>query len=156
MKARVFTSGMALFGMLWAVQAFPQAQQPAPRPAPSQPPAAPVVLLPDKPELEPKALDVLKAASAELAAAHTMSFMAIATYESPARTLQPLMLRRTKEVNRDAYRHGFRYQAAAEKLQLTSSNCRCPAVLAAGWLRRSTRTQCDADVMAGIQRGGSA
>jgi hypothetical protein len=46
--------------------------------------------LPDKPELEPKAIDILKAASAKLAAARTLSFTAIATYESPARTLQPL------------------------------------------------------------------
>ena len=67
-----------------------QTQQPSPRPAPANPGAAPVVFLPDKPELEPKAIDILKAASAKLAAARTLSFTAIATYESPARTLQPL------------------------------------------------------------------
>lgn len=61
-----------------------QAQQPNP------PPPGPMVLLPDQPELEAKALDILKAASAKLAAARTMSFTAVATYESPAKTLQPL------------------------------------------------------------------
>ena len=71
-------------GVLLATPSFGQsAAPPVPRPAP-------VVLLPDKPELEPKALDILKATSAKLAAARTMSFTAIATYESPARTLQPL------------------------------------------------------------------
>ena len=40
--------------------------------------------------LEPKALDILRATSAKLAAAKTVSFTAVATYESPARTGQPL------------------------------------------------------------------
>ncbi len=65
------------------------AQQPPPRPIPP-PSGIPTGLLPDKPELEQKALDILKAASAKLASARTMSFTAIATYESAARTLQPL------------------------------------------------------------------
>jgi hypothetical protein len=58
----------------------------------------PFVLLPDKPSLEPKALAILKAASDKLAAAHTMSFTAVATYESPARTLQPLAYTTLSEV----------------------------------------------------------
>jgi len=37
------------------------------------------------PDLEPKAVDVLKAMSARLAAAKTMTFTAVATYESPSR-----------------------------------------------------------------------
>jgi hypothetical protein len=61
--------------------------QPAPPPGP---PAPPVVYLPDRPELEPKAVELLKAMSAKLAAAKTMSFTSVATYESPARTGQPL------------------------------------------------------------------
>jgi hypothetical protein len=65
-------------------------QPPAPRPAAAPAAGRPAILLPDKPELEPKAIDILKAASAKLAAAHTMTFTAIATYESPAKTLQPL------------------------------------------------------------------
>ena len=82
MNWRSVAVAVALYGLLFGATAFAQTQ-PAPKPAP-------VVMLPDKPELEPKALDVLKAASARLAAARTMSFTAIATYESPARTLQPL------------------------------------------------------------------
>ena len=67
--------------------AYAQAQQ-APTGAP--PSQLPVVVLPDKPQLEPKALEILKAMSDRLAAARTMSFTALATYESPARTGQPL------------------------------------------------------------------
>lgn len=37
------------------------------------------------PDLEPKAIDVLKAMSARLAAAKTMTFTAVTTYESPSR-----------------------------------------------------------------------
>jgi hypothetical protein len=68
-----------------------EAQQPQGTPPPLLPPGAiPTGLLPEKPDLQPKALDILKAASAKLAGARTMSFTAIAIYESAARTLQPL------------------------------------------------------------------
>lgn len=84
--------------LAWAGTA--DAQQP-----PSQPPRSPVpqrtavpVLLPDKPDLDPKAIDIMKAASARLAAARTLSFTAVATYESPARTLQPLAYMTLSEV----------------------------------------------------------
>lgn len=63
------------------------AQQPASAPPGFQPSP---VLLPEKPEIEPKALAILKAAGDKLAAASSMSFTAVATYESPARTMQPL------------------------------------------------------------------
>jgi hypothetical protein len=43
-----------------------------------------------KPALEPKAVDILKAACARLAAAHSMSFTAIVTYENPSRLGFPL------------------------------------------------------------------
>jgi hypothetical protein len=43
-----------------------------------------------KPVLEPKAIELLKAASNRLAAAHTMSFTAVVTYESPSRLSIPL------------------------------------------------------------------
>ena len=49
-------------------------------------------------ELEPKALGILKAASARLAAAKTLQFTAVATYESPARTGQPLAYTTISEV----------------------------------------------------------
>jgi len=38
-----------------------------------------------KPVLEPKAIDLLKAASSRLAAARTMTFTAVISYESPSR-----------------------------------------------------------------------
>jgi hypothetical protein len=43
-----------------------------------------------KPVLEPKAIELLKSASARLAAAHSMSFTAEVTYESPSRMGMPL------------------------------------------------------------------
>ncbi|TCK36277.1 hypothetical protein B0G84_5264 [Paraburkholderia sp. BL8N3] len=64
-----------------------QTRQAAPAPSGAQ---APEVDLGLRFELEPQALALLKAMSARLAAAKTMSFTAVATYESPARTGQPL------------------------------------------------------------------
>jgi hypothetical protein len=78
-------SALTLLAFANAGPALAQQTQPA-----QQPPRPPLVLLPDNPVLEPKALEILKAASARLAGAHSMTFTALATYESPARTLQPL------------------------------------------------------------------
>jgi len=65
----------------------PQAPQAAkPTKAPKKA-AAPTV----KPVLEPKALEILKAASDRLAAAHSMSFTAVISYESPSRLGPPLV-----------------------------------------------------------------
>src|SRR4029077_11165640 len=50
------------------------------------------------PSLEPKAVDILKAASSRLAAAHTMKFTAIHFYESPSRQGHPLALTTKSEV----------------------------------------------------------
>ena len=50
------------------------------------------------PSLEPKALDILKAASSRLAAAHTMKFTAIHFYESPSRQGHPLAFTTKSEV----------------------------------------------------------
>jgi hypothetical protein len=52
----------------------------------------------DEPVLDPKAIDILKAASARLAAAHTMSFTAVSTYESPSRFGPPLAYTTISEV----------------------------------------------------------
>jgi len=56
----------------------PPAPEPAKSPAPGAPPPAEV-------GLEPKAIDILKASSRRLAAARTMSFKAVVSYESPSR-----------------------------------------------------------------------
>ena len=50
------------------------------------------------PSLEPKALDILKAASSRLAAAHTMKFTAIHFYESPSHQGHPLAFTTKSEV----------------------------------------------------------
>ncbi len=48
--------------------------------------------------LEPKAIDILKAASSRLAAARTMSFTAVVTYESPSLLGTPLVYTTKSEV----------------------------------------------------------
>lgn len=60
--------------------------------------AAPGAAAPAAPTIEPKAIDVLKAASARLAAAHSMTFTAIATYESPSTIGPPLAYTTTSDV----------------------------------------------------------
>ncbi len=72
----------------------PAATQPAPPPAvaPSAPPPRPA------PVLEPKAIEILKAVSARLAAAKTLSFTAVTTYESPSIYGAPLAYTTTSEV----------------------------------------------------------
>ena len=61
------------------------AQQQAPAPPASEAPASPTPAAPPAVELprEPKALDILQASSRRLAAARTMSFTAVVSYESP-------------------------------------------------------------------------
>jgi hypothetical protein len=48
-----------------------------------------------EPVLEPKAIDLLKAMSARLASARTMTFTAISTYESPTHIGPPSPIRRS-------------------------------------------------------------
>jgi hypothetical protein len=67
-------------GMLAAA---PVLAQPQPKPPVEVPP-------PEHPAIEPAALAMLKATSQRLAAAKSMNFTAITTYESPARNGQPL------------------------------------------------------------------
>jgi len=50
------------------------------------------------PQLEPKAMDILKAACDRLAAAHSMRFTAVVTYESPSRLGPPLAYTTRSEV----------------------------------------------------------
>lgn len=49
------------------------------------PPNAEIPLFAGAPDLEPKAVEILKAMSARLASARTLTFTAVATYESPSR-----------------------------------------------------------------------
>jgi hypothetical protein len=68
----------------------PAAKKPA---AKTPPPAAET-----RPALEPKAIDILKAACSRLAAAHTMAFTAVVAYESPSRLGPPLIYTTESEV----------------------------------------------------------
>jgi len=86
-------------GILLAASA--SAQQPQQAPPASQPPMPPVASAPPAaigPALEAKALDILKASSARLAAARTMSFTAVASYESPSRPGPALVYTTTSDV----------------------------------------------------------
>ena len=80
-----------------AVATSANAQQAQQAPNASKPPkssskaADPAV----KPALEPKAIELLKATSSRLAAAHSMTFTAVVTYESPSR-LGPALAYTTK------------------------------------------------------------
>jgi hypothetical protein len=76
------------------------AQQPAvPPPGPPPPgPTPPAHQTPEHPAIEPAAVEMLKAASARLADAKSMSFTAITTYEALARTEQPLYYTTLSEV----------------------------------------------------------
>ena len=83
------------------VAAGASAQQPpgtpsAPPSAPSAPPTAPPAPG-TAPALEPKAIELLKASSSRLAAARTMSFTAVASYESPSR-LGPALVYTTRSL----------------------------------------------------------
>ena len=51
-----------------------------------------------RPALEPKAIEILKASSDRLAAAHTLAFTAVETYESPSRQGHPLIFVNKSEV----------------------------------------------------------
>jgi hypothetical protein len=90
---------LALAAVVWVVASVhageakhaPKASKPAGSPHKE---SLPVVQL----SLEPKAIDILKAASSRLAAARTMSFTAVATYESPCRLGTPLAYTTKSEV----------------------------------------------------------
>ena len=78
----------------------PEAQAPEIEAPPGQLPAvAPLASrLGVRVELEPQAIDLLKAMSHRLASARTMTFTAVATYESMARTGEPLAYTTISEV----------------------------------------------------------
>jgi hypothetical protein len=59
----------------------------------NKPPATPA-----KPDLEPKAIELLKAVSSRLAAAHTLSFTAVQIFESPSRQGPPVAYAKKTDV----------------------------------------------------------
>ena len=84
-------------GLVLATVAGAEPASPARKPSTEKPgiAAAPAGT---PPMLEPKAIDLLKAMSARLAGAHTMSFTAVATYESPSRIGPALAYTTTSDV----------------------------------------------------------
>ena len=72
-------------------QAKPVPAKPAPSQSQEEPP-------PVRMGLEPKAMEILKAASNRLAAARTMNFTAVTTYESPSRLGTPIAYTTTSNV----------------------------------------------------------
>src|SRR5262245_1681214 len=96
-KSLRYTLLLAL-GVCLATSGHAQQSQPAPqaaKPAKAAKKApAPVV----EPVLEPKALEILKAASDRLATARAMRFTAVISYESPSRLGPPLVYTTMSEV----------------------------------------------------------
>src|SRR5205809_262293 len=98
MTMRIKSLRWALLIVSAALMAIPNAQsKPAKKKAKTI--AAKASPAPDAtPSLEPKALDILKAASSRLAAARTMKFSAVHFYESPSRQGHPLAFTTKSEV----------------------------------------------------------
>ncbi len=86
------TVGMLLVAGTVYAQSSPQATKKKPAPHAKPAPAD------THPALEPKAIELLKASSGRLAAAHTLSFTAVETYESPSRQGHPLVFANKFEV----------------------------------------------------------
>jgi hypothetical protein len=86
---------LLVLGVLVAMNAGAQSPQ-----VPPAPPAAALTPEPSaaKPTLEPKAIEILKASSLRLAAARTMRFTAVASYESPSRPGPALVYTTRSEV----------------------------------------------------------
>jgi hypothetical protein len=83
---------LIVFGMLIAVNGH-AAQAQSKSKAPPSPAVGTIVT-----GLEPKAVDILKAASSRLAAAHSMSFTAVISYENPSTIGPPLLYTVKNEV----------------------------------------------------------
>jgi hypothetical protein len=94
-RSRCPTHALLLaLGVLVATSAAAQ-QPPASEPGKAPTPAAPA---PAALSLEPNAIEILKASGSRLAAARTMSFRAVVSYESPSRLGPPLVYTRRSEV----------------------------------------------------------
>src|SRR6266536_1537523 len=92
--ARTLLVALSLLVVAGASAQQPPGTPSAPAPAPPAPPAAQPA---PAPALEPKAIEVLKASSSRLAAARTMSFTAVVSYESPRR-LGPALVYATRSL----------------------------------------------------------
>jgi hypothetical protein len=94
-----FKTGRALLGVLFVMLflstwAFAEASKPVSKKVKSKKPAASAVVS----VVEPKAVDILKASCSRLAAAKSMSFTVVISYESPSRLGPPLIYTTRAEV----------------------------------------------------------
>lgn len=89
-----------LLGLSMFLSANAGAQQPQPAPPASRPaePPGQAVAPAVEPVVEPRAIDLLKASSSRLAAARSMRFTAVVSYESPSRPGPPLVYATRSEV----------------------------------------------------------
>ena len=89
-RAKAFACAMLLaLSLMLTASAKPE---PTPATETSKPAEAAVKATPPPaPMLEPKAIEILKASCSRLAAAHSMSFTAVISYESPTRLGPPLI-----------------------------------------------------------------
>jgi hypothetical protein len=93
-RALTFAAGMLAAGAVVAQSSGAPAAAPAPKqatPAKAAKPAAKAAASAYKRELEPRAMDLLKATSARLAAAKSMSFTAVVGYEYPSKVGPPIV-----------------------------------------------------------------
>jgi len=95
MKLRMFAASALSFVLCSALGTGMASAQSAPQPS-GNAAAPPTAASP--PALEPKAIEILKATSARLAAAHTMTFTAVETFESLSRQGAPLVYANKFEV----------------------------------------------------------
>ncbi len=95
-------AGMLMLALGVLLAASANAQQPQEKPPQASQPAASssskAAAAPAAPAIEPKAIEILKAASNRLAAAHSMTFTAVVTYENPSRLGPPLAYTTKSEV----------------------------------------------------------
>jgi len=89
-----------LLGLSMFLSANAGAQQPQPAPPASKPaePPGQAVAPAVEPVVEPRAIDLLKASSSRLAAARSMRFTAVVSYESPSRPGPALVYATRSEV----------------------------------------------------------
>src|SRR5262245_14918210 len=89
---------LVALGVFLAAPGFQDAQRVAQAAQKKAAPLAKSAVTEVTPGLEPKAIDLLKAASSRLAAARTMRFTAVISYESPSLLGPPLVYTTTSEV----------------------------------------------------------
>lgn len=90
MQSQLCRKALLSLAMMFVMAGAAFGQSAAPQPKKKTPPAATPAPVAPKLQLEPKALEILKATSDRLAAAHTLSFTAVELFENLTRQGAPL------------------------------------------------------------------